>query len=245
MFVTLKKFYHINLFVRCFRRIFYIGRRYFCPVCRSHLRKFIKSDPLDQEGTICPVCLSHKRHRLTWMYILDESGILSPPVKKILHASPEPSIEKHLRKNKFVNYYSSDYLPGPMIRADLTELCFRNSEFDIIIASHVLEHIPDDRKAMKELFRILSRPGTAFLMVPVDSSRKTTFEDLLITDPEERKKHFGQSDHVRIYGTDYYKRLEDAGFTVQRIKLPVQEVPDLLRKYNISSDEEIILALKR
>lgn len=100
------------------------------------------------------------------------------------------------------------------IRLDITDMNFEDNFFVVIICSHVLEHVMDDRKAMSELFRVLKPKGIAILQVPISKTVRKTFEDFTITSPEEREKYFGQKDHVRIYGQDYKKRLQNIGFKV-------------------------------
>ncbi len=104
--------------------------------------------------------------------------------------------------------------PSVDVRMDITNIPYSDCEFDVIVCSHVLEHVSDDRKAISELFRILKPGGWALLLVPIDPSRKETFEDPTITSPEERLHYFWQEDHVRLYGLDYRDRLEAAGFIV-------------------------------
>ena len=103
-----------------------------------------------------------------------------------------------------------------MVEMDLTDTRADDDSFDMILCSHVLEHIPDDRKAMAELHRILRTGGHLFIQVPIGD--KPTYEDFSITSPQERERAFGQKDHVRIYGPDIVQRLADAGFRVQTVK---------------------------
>jgi SAM-dependent methyltransferase len=113
----------------------------------------------------------------------------------------------------YLDYLSADLEPrNAMIVMDITNIQYPNGTFDVILCSHVLEHVPDDRKALSELFRVLRPGGWAILQVPIVAA--ATFEDPSVTDPEEREKLFGQHDHVRNYGLDYRDRLADAGFSV-------------------------------
>jgi SAM-dependent methyltransferase len=114
-----------------------------------------------------------------------------------------------------ITYISTDIeSPLAMVRADIQSMSFADKTFDCIICYHVLEHVPDDRKAMKELFRVLKPHGWALIQSPVDIGLEHTFEDPSIVSPEERVRLFGQDDHVRMYGRDFKRRVEDAGFTV-------------------------------
>jgi ubiquinone/menaquinone biosynthesis C-methylase UbiE len=97
----------------------------------------------------------------------------------------------------------------------LTAIQYPDNSFDAIYCSHVLEHIPDDRAAMRELFRVLKPGGWAILQVPLDSTRETTYEDPSITSFEARERAYWQADHVRLYGRDYTAKLESTGFRVR------------------------------
>ena len=103
------------------------------------------------------------------------------------------------------------------VKADICNLPFKDNEFDYIFCNHVLEHIPDDNQAMSELFRVLAPNGIGIFQIPQDLSREFTFEDDSIADPKERAKIFGQYDHVRVYGRDYFDKLREIGFNVTAI----------------------------
>src|SRR5690606_6899838 len=137
---------------------------------------------------------------------------------KMLHFAPEQAFYRRFRKQKNLQYITTD-LSSPLadVKADICNLPFQDDEFDVIFCNHVLEHIPDDTKAMQELFRILKPKGWAVLQIPQDLSREKTFEDDSITDRKERAKIFGQYDHVRIYGRDYFDKLRQIGFVVEEI----------------------------
>jgi SAM-dependent methyltransferase len=134
-----------------------------------------------------------------------------------LHLAPEkcfrPLFAKWFGED---NYMTGDIEPGRAKKVvDITDICFSDESYDYIVCNHVLEHIPDDKKAFSELYRVLKKGGTAFLSVPIKG--KTTYEDFSITDPDERTRHFGQFDHVRYYGMDFKERAESAGFSVEVI----------------------------
>ena len=116
------------------------------------------------------------------------------------------------------NYLTADlYDSNAMVKMDITDIHYSDESFDIIICSHVLEHVEDDKKALKELFRVLKKNGWAIILVPITSDK--TFEDLTIKTEEDRLKVFGQKDHVRRYGPDYIERLYEAGFFVKITKV--------------------------
>ena len=133
----------------------------------------------------------------------------------MLHLAPEPEIAALIKKNSQIDYLSADLNnPRAMVKMDITNILYDDQTFDVIYCSHVLEHVPDDIKALKELFRVLKDNGWALIMVPV--MNEYTFEDSSVTNPEERERVFGQSDHVRRYGPDFLDRLKEAGFTVKK-----------------------------
>jgi ubiquinone/menaquinone biosynthesis C-methylase UbiE len=115
-----------------------------------------------------------------------------------------------------LNYVTAD-LESPLadVKLDIQEMPFGDNEFDVVICNHVLEHVPNDRKAIGEIYRVLKKGGFAILQVPTDYSMEKTYEDPSITDPLEREKHFRQKDHYRLYGRDYLNRIKEAGFIIK------------------------------
>jgi len=134
------------------------------------------------------------------------------PPKKVLHVAPEGSLEARLKKRIGSGYLSADLQPGAMVQMDICDIRYPDASFDVVFCSHVLEHVPDDRRAMRELRRVLRPTGFAVLQVPI--SVEQTVEDPSIQDPAERMRLFGHPDHVRRYGTDYVDRLRESGFRV-------------------------------
>jgi predicted SAM-dependent methyltransferase len=189
-----------------------------CPLCNWKGDEFLPfgvkpSKP--RKNAMCPKCGSLERHRLYYLY-LNLRKIIDPNKKlNVLHFAPENIITFAFRSFENINYLSADINPGSaMVKEDITNISFDDNSFDIVFCSHVLEHIEDDIKAMKEIHRILKPDGFAILQVPIADMDKT-FEDFTITDPNEREKVFGQNDHVRIYGRDYKDRLIKSGFNVK------------------------------
>lgn len=194
------------------------GNRYTDPIDGKSFRKFLPYGYGNQrENVLSPSTLSLERHRLLWLYLKNETDFFTAP-KKMLHFAPEQAFYQQFRQQKNLDYTTTD-LSSPLadVKADICNLPFYDNEFDVIFCNHVLEHIPDDTKAMQELFRVLKPGGWAVLQIPQDLSRETTFEDDSITDRKERAKIFGQYDHVRIYGRDYFDKLRNIGFEVQAI----------------------------
>lgn len=165
----------------------------------------------------CPNCGSIDRERLVHLYLKHKTDIFTPrpePIK-LLHMAPEAKLEQELRKHSHIDYLSADlYMARAMVKMDITAMTWADNSFDVVICNHVLEHIPDDRLAMSELYRVLKPQGWAILQVPISYAIAATYEDATVTTPEQREQVFGQSDHVRIYGQDYGDRLAGVGFKV-------------------------------
>jgi SAM-dependent methyltransferase len=214
---------------RILRHMKYAGDERYCPVCNHHSKLFgVVDGVVPREDAQCMYCGALERHRLVWRYLQTQTNLLASHSLKMLHVAPEPFYEEHFIEQLGVNYLTADlYNPGAMVKMDITNIRYPDDSFDVIYCSHVLEHVPDDRKAMSEFYRVLKSGGWAILLVPI--LREQTFEDPTITDPAERLRVFGQHDHVRIYGQDYVDRLREAGFDVD------VEYPD-----NFMSKEEIV-----
>ena len=162
----------------------------------------------------------------------------------ILHLAPEFCLQKKLSRLQNVHYVTANLDPTQAsVSMDVQFTPFRNASFDCVLCCHVLEHVPDDQKAMREMFRILKPGGWAILQVPIDNNRDETFEDVKIASPEEQERVFGGRDHVRIYGQDYKRRLADAGFTVQ-FDSYIKELPAKVIFRNGLSTEDILLVSK-
>lgn len=188
------------------------GSRVSCPCCGSRFRKFARFHGLNDQ---CPSCGSLMRHRAVTLYLRDVLQIPETGAD-VLHVGPGPSIRRWLVSLPDVRYVSTDIDPHIAdVAADITDLPFADDSQDLIICLHVLEHVPDDRKAIGELFRVLRPDGKAVIQVP-PSPFEETLEDPAVTDPGERERLFGQFDHVRLCGADYYHRLEEPGFGVTR-----------------------------
>jgi SAM-dependent methyltransferase len=216
------------------RRLRYAGGKYRCNVCGNGVRTmftiglpFPVLRELDvvgaetQANDMCPICFSNCRVRLLYEYIRSETGVFDPSRRpKVFHVAPEYGIMSRMRSCATIDYLGVDLNPAstregaPVERCDITGIGYPADRFDLIICSHVLEHIPNDRLAMRELCRILKPGGDAVMQVPISAALSATIEDPSVTDPQERERRFGQYDHVRIYGADYPDRLREAGFTV-------------------------------
>lgn len=197
-----------------------------CPICGGRFRAFLPAGLVVRQGALCPDCGSLERHRLQWLY-LKHPDRLSNGIR-VLHIAPEPCLSDRIRLRPIVYVTADLNATHVAVRLDVTRLGFADDSFDLILCSHVLEHVPDDAAALSELYRVLAPGGWSMLQVPIEPALRETYEDPAITDPALREVHFRQSDHVRLYGGDYASRLEAAGFDVTvdtfAFKLPVPMV---------------------
>jgi SAM-dependent methyltransferase len=161
-------------------------------------------------GGICPRCRSHRRHRA--IALLLTRGDL--PGSRLLHFAPEPLFDPLFARLSGVERVTADLHAPADLRLDISDMDLPDASFDLILCSHVLEHVPDDRAAIRELRRVLADGGLALVLVPYRSA-VPTYEDPSITSPLDRMVAFGQQDHVRIYGKDLPDRLREAGFEVE------------------------------
>jgi hypothetical protein len=198
--------------------IFYAGHGVQCPICRHTYRKFLPYGYVhSRENALCPHCLSLERHRLLWLYLKNETDFFNKPAR-LLHIAPERCFIKHFKKLLGNDYLTADLeSPWAKIKMDVQQIPFDENEFDIIFCNHLLEHVTDDRLAMRELFRVLRPGGWGVMLSPVTAGKKHTYEDPAVTTPRARLQAFGQSDHLREYGEDYTARLAEAGFRVQAV----------------------------
>jgi len=240
------------------RKIRYAGKKYHCPVCKSNIKlwKPLGYDlPVITEKQIvgggkrlaqCPVCDSSDRIRLLYLFLKNRTKVYSDKIK-LLHIAPEPPLEFIFKHQKNIDYLTTDMNPAMVMeQMDITNIQYPENSFDAIICNHVLEHIPNDFKAMSELFRVLKPGGWAILQVPFSKISDKTFEDPKVTSPEDRERIFGQTDHVRIYGKYYADRLKKAGFEVEEYKWT--EDTDLNNPNNrlgLNEDEVVFYCLKK
>ena len=198
--------------------LFYRGRRVECPVCGSHYRKFLPYGYVtSRPNALCPHCLSLERHRLLWLWLVRETRLLDD-CPRLLHIAPEVCLMRHLDRlyAQHPERYVTADLESPLAKLhfDVQQIPLEDGFAEVLLCNHILEHVADDRRAMRELFRVLRPGGWGVILSPVDRTRAATFEDDSITDPDERTRIFGQYDHRRIYGRDYADRLREAGFEV-------------------------------
>ena len=223
----------------------YRGSRYTDPINGKSYRSFLPYGYVKiRPNALSPGTLSLERHRLIWLYLQRETNFFKTSAK-LLHMAPEKAFMKRLKKLKNLAYTTCD-LESPLadVKTDICDLPFDDASFDWILCNHVLEHIPNDTKAMQELYRVLKPGGIALLQVPLESNRKETFEDDSIVNKAERTKVFGQYDHVRIYGKDYFEKLRQTGFEVSEIQFGKSLTEAERLRYAVTKDEYIPLCLR-
>tara|TARA_B100000003_G_scaffold201266_1_gene209131 strand:- start:214 stop:975 length:762 start_codon:yes stop_codon:yes gene_type:complete len=236
----------------------YRGSNYECPICSFGVKQFlpfgrdlevIKEKEIIGAGrrnSRCPKCSSIDRERLIYLYLNEIfKNIDNISDLKLLHIAPEKRLMGYLSGINIKEYVCGDLFaegynyPSLVQRIDVTNIPFEKNYFDIIICNHVLEHVEEDTKAMKEIFRVLGKNGKAILQVPISFKIEKTFEDFKVTSPKEREITFGQHDHVRIYGKDYVNRLESCGFSVEISKFSADH-----EYYGTDTLEPIFVAMK-
>lgn len=195
------------------RSLPYRGHGRHCPVCGRASRRFRPAGLTPRPDAQCVHCGSLERHRLLWLYLTQHTDLFDGQPKQLLHVAPEACLEPRLHQQLGQGYLTADLFdPHVMVKMDITNIQYPDHTFDAIYCSHVLEHVPDDHRAMREFYRILKPNGWAILLVPIVLEK--TYEDPTITTPSGRLQAFGQTDHVRSYGRDYPDRLREAGFNV-------------------------------
>jgi SAM-dependent methyltransferase len=222
---------------------FYAGDRVRCNCCRGRFRRFRRwTSDVGRPALACPRCGALGRHRVDWMYLVAQTNLLTAPLR-LLHVAPEPGLEVALRRLGNVEYLSADFDSRiAMERMDIMDIGYPERSFDAIICNHVLEHVDDDRIALRELFRVLGPLGWALLQTPIDRSIAVTVEDPHVTDPREREFRFGQRDHCRRYGADYLSRLQQAGFSVTADAYARGLPRSVQEEFGLDVDETIYLA---
>lgn len=237
-------------------RLSYLAR----PVLAWWLRGDRFTDPIDgksfstflpygygkqRNNVLSPSTLSLERHRLLWLYLQNETDFFTAP-KKVLHFAPEQAFYKLFRNQKNLDYTTTDLLsPLADVKADICNLPFADNTYDVILCNHVLEHIPDDSQAMRELYRVLKPGGMGIFQIPQDLNRAVTFADDSITDPKQRAAIFGQYDHVRVYGRDYFDKLRSIGFEVAEVDYTQKLSADLVERYCLAPGEIIPVCYKK
>ena len=241
-----KHLIRISILLRPLLKVYFKGSKFTDPIDNSKYRIFLPYGYGEniRKNALCPGTLSLERHRLLWLFLERNTTFFNDKLK-ILHIAPEQPFYKKFKLFKNWDYITCD-LNSPLadIKDDICKLPFKKFEFDLIICNHVLEHINDDLKAIREIYRVLKKNGVAILQVPIDESLSKTFEDKTIIDPKKKSELFGQYDHVRKYGKDYYDRLKSVGFKVKKIDIQKKLSEEEIKKYCLPKYEKIPFVIK-
>lgn len=237
--------------IRPILAFFLKGKTFTDPIDGKSFRYFLPYGYGSQRNNVLsPSTLSLERHRLLWLYLKNETNFFSKDSEnssglQVLHFAPEQCFLKRFKNLKNIDYTTTD-LESPIadVKADICNLPFEDNSYDIIFCNHVLEHIPNDTKAMQELYRVMKVGGMGIFQIPQDLSREKTFEDNTITDQKERAKIFGQYDHVRVYGRDYFDKLRSIGFKVEEVDYTATLSEEEITKYCLAKGEIIPVVYK-
>jgi predicted SAM-dependent methyltransferase len=219
------------------------GNEVLCPICGHSFERF--KDDWNRPNALCWRCGSHERHRAQWIVLTGPRGLLRG-ARSLLHFAPEWALRHQLQQVRDLHYVTTDrHMDDVDLQLDVAALDLPDASFDAVLCSHVLEHVEDDRAAMRELARVTAPGGWCLVMVPIDLTRRETYEDATITSPQERVRAFWQHDHVRLYAADIGDRLEDAGFHVERLQPEREFGTEMMRRCRIDEADEIWLCRPR
>lgn len=206
-----------------------------CTICERVAFRFGRFGRPARPDARCDHCGALERQRLMTLYFRQRTALFGEAPLSVLHFAPERCFERTFVRPG-LDYVSCDLMsPTAQVQADITALPFEDQRFDAVICAHVLEHIDDDRRAMRELRRVLRPEGWALIMVPLGAG--LTSEDPEVTDPQERLQKYGQRDHVRLYGVDIAVRLTEAGFEVQRLTAQKLADESTIQRAGLRRDE--------
>jgi SAM-dependent methyltransferase len=210
-----------------------------CPICGHSFDRF--KDDWNRTNVLCWRCGSHERHRMQWLVLTGPRDLLRG-VRSLLHFAPEWALRHRLARVSGLRYVTADLAGGGVdLSLDLTALDLPDASFDAVLCSHVLEHVEDDAAAMRELARVTAPGGWCLVMVPLDPRRETTYEDPAIRTPEQRRQHYLQHDHVRLYAPDIGDRLAAASFDVERIRPEAELGLETVLRCRLTEADEIWL----
>lgn len=218
-----------------------IGHKHVCPICNKHIKRFLSYGRHARPDALCPFCESLERHRLLWLFLRERTNLLSGPLD-LLHLAPEPCLQSRLCRLPSLRYMTADLNDASVsVKVDIQFLPFGDASFDAVLCSHVLEHVPDDRRAMRETLRVLKPGGWAILQVPLEPGREETMEAPAGVSPEERERLLGHQNHLRMYGRDYERRLADAGFVTSFDSYAKSLPEDMVLRHGLSTQDIFIV----
>ena len=226
--------------------LFYRGNKLYCICCDKSFRKFLPHGNIPRENARCPYCRSLERTRILMYYLQNEMNIFGTK-QTILHFAPEKAIENRLKLYNKLEYITADINPTLADAViDIQNIPFDDKKCDLVICSHVLGHVPDESKAIDEIYRVLKVGGQALILTVIDPNRSKTFENKALKTPNERLIHYGEPDLLRLHGQDFSLRLQRNGVKVERIDYSTRFTEAEKNKYRLGNKErEIIYLCKR
>ena len=227
--------------------LLYKGNKVECPCCERSFSKFLSygADVVHRDNVLCPYDLTLERHRLMWLYLKGHSNFFSADKLDVLHIAPEQCFHARFKKQANLNYLTGDIIsPIADLHFDLHDIPLDDNRFDVVFCNHVMEHVDDANKCMRELYRVMKPGGWGIMQVPQDTNRDVTYEDYSIVSPEDREKHFWQKDHVRLFGMDYPEWLKKAGFEVDIFDKESNYSAELINRYRLSKREILYIVRK-
>lgn len=232
-----------------------LGLRYRCPFCHLRFRRLEprgRDLPVYRELGIvgggrreaeCPWCRSNDRERLLYLVLRRRTELFRSPVR-VLHVAPEARLRRAIERRQHAYETTDLAMPGVDFHSDLGAIPRSDAAYDAIVCSHVLEHVADDRAAMRELHRVLAPGGWAVLQVPIATRADRTDEDASLSG-EERSRRFGDPTHVRLYAEDdYVRRLEEAGFAVDATSALELLGPRAVASYGLAGEEKVFFCIR-
>ena len=233
-----------HFFLRIFS-LFLRGNKFEDPINGKTYRKLLPYGRLKpRENAIAPDSLSLERHRLMWLFLKNKTNFFTDNLK-FLHIAPEYCFIKIFKGMKNLDYLTADLIsPWADVKMDVHDIPFEENTFDVVICNHVLEHVDDADKVMKEFYRVMKPGGWGIFQVPIDYNNSVTIEDRSVTDPRERERLYWQSDHLRLFGRDYGDKLTAAGFKVTESNFINEIDPKLLERYALDKNEIVYYCQK-
>ena len=233
-----------HFFLRIFS-LFLRGNKFEDPINGKTYRKLLPYGRLKpRENAIAPDSLSLERHRLMWLFLKNKTNFFTDNLK-FLHIAPEYCFIKIFKGMKNLDYLTADLIsPWADVKMDVHDIPFEENTFDVVICNHVLEHVDDADKVMKEFYRVMKSGGWGIFQVPIDYNNSVTIEDRSVTDPRERERLYWQSDHLRLFGRDYGDKLTAAGFKVTESNFINEIDPKLVERYALDKNEVVYYCQK-
>jgi SAM-dependent methyltransferase len=205
-------FLFLNNLLLIYRLVFYSRPKFFCNVCSKNIKGYLAGF-FPKLSLTCINCFSEGKQRMISLY-LDNFNFKG---KKILHFAPEPCLVQYINNKKYNEYILGDINPSKSVtKINIENIDYPDNYFDLIICSHVLEHV-DDHLAISNLKRVLRKRGVVLLLFPIIDAWKKTYRNKNINNKADRELHFLQWDHLRLYGRDVEDKLSGDGFELKKI----------------------------